>query len=81
MFNPLTYAGTIPESHGAGNPIPGLIVSATDPVEGHTISYSVVNTFEGGSFFSVDSNTGQISLAHEVDFEIPDNRLLFFQVC
>ena len=80
VFNQLTYSAEIAESHNVGDPIPGLVVMATDS-EGHDISYSVVNTLGGGSFFSVDSSSGQISLAHEVDFDPPNNdQILVFQV-
>ena len=63
-----------------GSAIPGLVISAIDEAENHTITYSIDPDSEDASTFSINSDSGQISLAHEVDYEDPTDQTLTFIV-
>ena len=79
VFSPSVYSTTLNEGHAVNSAI-GITVTASDQ-EGHSIQYSADTTFTDSAFFRVDRTSGAISLAHELNYDPPDNHRAFsFQV-
>ena len=79
VFSPSVYLTTLSEGHAVNSAI-GITVTASDQ-EGHSIQYSADTTFTDSAFFRVDRTSGAISLAHELNYDPPDNHRAFsFQV-
>jgi hypothetical protein len=54
----------------------GVTVLATDP-EGHTVEYSIDQSFQDGDFFNIDTNDGVITLARSLDRDPPSGHDVF----
>lgn len=74
------YSATVDEDHIVGEAV-GVIVEATDE-ELHGINYSIDFGFQDGSYFSVNSTSGVVTLAQSLDSDPPTGHDLFtFVVC
>ena len=62
-----SYRFTIPESTAVGSPVGTVLADDLDAGEFGTVSYSLSNTT--ASPFSVDSETGVITLTDTIDYE------------
>lgn len=72
---PTTYSATLLESHMVGMSVNlNSPISATDQEMGHSIFYSISDSFDDGAFFSIDEVTGVLSLAHSLDVDHPNSR-------
>ena len=65
-FDATAYSFTVAESAAASTPVG--TVSATDPDEGDTVSYSITSGNEGGKF-AIGEDTGEITVAGALDYE------------
>lgn len=70
MFAETVYTATVNENIDVDHSI-GVTVEATDDLEGHTIEYSIDNTFQDGDFFNINRTTGAITLARPLDRDPP----------
>lgn len=71
VFSQASYMASIVENHPVGTMV-GITVSATDQ-EGHSVTYFTEVADAGSRFFSVNQNTGVISLTQNVDYDPPAN--------
>ena len=65
-FNPVSFSFSVNEDAANGTPVG--TVSATDPDAGDTITYSII-AGNGGGKFTIDSTTGEITVADLLDHE------------
>lgn len=70
MFAETVYTATVNEDIDVGHSI-GVTVEATDDLEGHSIEYSIDNSFQDGDFFNIGSTSGEITLARSLDRDPP----------
>ena len=75
VFVETLYETIVAEDLAVGQDI-GVMVVATDG-EQHNVTYSIDSSFQDGSFFSVSSSTGVISLARSLDRDPPASHLMF----
>ena len=69
------YSASVSESLDVNGEI-GVTVLATDP-EGHTVEYSIDQSFQDGDFFNIDTNDGVITLARSLDRDPPSGHDVF----
>lgn len=69
MFAEAVYTATVNEDIDVDHSI--VTVEAMDDLEGHTIEYSIDNSFQDGDFFNINSTSGKITLARSLDRDPP----------
>ena len=64
------------ENHAVDDPI-GVTAVAADSVEGHTIRYSIDQSYRDGDYFDIDETSGVITLAASLDADPPIGHATF----
>ncbi len=69
VFTGLPYMANITEDHRVNDPI-GLVIQASDPMENHTVTFSISAGTADGAAFLIDPSSGEISLARSLDVDV-----------
>ena len=76
VFNPSSYAFSIPEDTATGGSVGA--VSASDPDEGQSVAYSITAGNDAGKF-SINAGTGEAAVASALDYETASSYTLTVQ--
>ena len=76
VFNPSSYAFSIPEDTATGGSVGA--VSASDPDEGQSVAYSITAGNDAGRF-SINAGTGEAAVASALDYETASSYTLTVQ--
>lgn len=76
MFQGAPYSASVMESHAVDTTI-GVTAMAADSVEGHTVHYSIDQSYRDGDHFDINETSGVITLAASLDADPPIGHATF----